>query len=101
ANGGWLRAEDMASYRVSIDKPVAVKFRGLEVHACGPWSQGPLLLQTIKLLDQLDLGALGRNSPAYIHRVAGAAQLPPADREAYSGAPKFVSVPLARLLSDD
>lgn len=101
ANGGWLRAEDMAGYRVAIDKPVAVKFRGIEIHACGPWSQGPLLLQTLKLLDQLDLAAVGRNSAAYIHRFAEAVKLAAADREAYYGDPKFVDVPLQRLLSDD
>ncbi len=101
ANGGWLRAEDMAGYRVSIDKPVGIAFRGLEVHACGPWSQGPLLLQTLKLLDRFDLPALGHNSADYLHVIAEVVKLAAADREAFYGDPKFVAVPLQRLLSDD
>ncbi len=41
--GSELDAEDLAAYRVAIGPPVSSRYRDVEVHACGPWSQGPLL----------------------------------------------------------
>ena len=67
---------------------------------CGPWSQGPVFLQQLRLLEGYDLRALGHNSAAYIHTVTEVSKLAFADREAYYGDPDFVHVPLPELLSD-
>ena len=67
------------------------RFRGIEVLSCGPWCQGPVLLQMLSLLAADDLAALGHNTPAYVHLVAEAMKLCFADRERYYGDPRFVA----------
>jgi gamma-glutamyltranspeptidase/glutathione hydrolase len=97
--GGWLTAEDLAEYRSEIAAPVRTTFNGIEVLSCGPWCQGPVLLQMLALLDGDDLRALGHNTPAYVHRLTEAMKLCFADRERYYGDPRFVRVPMDTLLS--
>jgi gamma-glutamyltranspeptidase/glutathione hydrolase len=98
-HGGWLTAEDLAEYRSTIEPPVRTTFHGVEVMSCGPWCQGPVLLQMLALLDGDDLPALGHNTPPYVHRVTEAMKLAFADRERYYGDPRSVRVPMEHLLS--
>ena len=98
-NGGWLTAEDLASYRTEIDRPARATFHGTDVLTCGPWCQGPVLLQMLTLLEGVDLKALGHNTPAYAHIVTEAMKLAFADRDRYYGDPRVVEVPLDTLLS--
>ena len=97
--GGLLSAEDLAEYRSPVGPPERRRFGDLEVFTCGAWCQGPVLLQTLALLEGTDLAALGQNSPDYIHHLAEALKLAFADREAYYGDPAKVEVPLATLIS--
>ncbi len=99
--GGLLTREDLAAFRTRIEPAVAIHSLGLEVNACGPWCQGPTLLQALRLLEGMDLVSMGHNSADYVHVVVEALKLAFADREAYFGDPRFVAVPLARLLSED
>jgi gamma-glutamyltranspeptidase / glutathione hydrolase len=99
-NDGWLRADDLADFRVDIETPLSVRFGDTTVFGCRPWCQGPVLLQTLKILDRIDLKTLGHNTPAYIHTLIEALKLSFADRHAYYGDPKFVDVPIDALLSD-
>lgn len=100
-HGGWLQREDLETYRSPIEAPVKIRFHGLEVLSCGPWCQGPTLLQMLKILEGADLPALGHNSAPYVHLVTEAMKLAFADRERYFGDPRFVDVPLEGLLADD
>jgi gamma-glutamyltranspeptidase/glutathione hydrolase len=100
-NRGLLEREDLMNYSARVEEPVSTSYRGYEVYKCGPWTQGPVFLQHLNLLEGYDLAALGHNSPAYIHLVAEAAKLAFADRERYYGDPDFVSVPLGTLLSKE
>ncbi len=99
-NGGWVTLEDLASYEVTFETPARTRFHGIDVYACGPWSQGPVLPQTLNLLSGFDLKAMGHNSPEYIHTIIEALKLSFADRHRYYGDPKFVKVPLDTLLSE-
>jgi gamma-glutamyltranspeptidase/glutathione hydrolase len=101
-NGGLMTMSDLAAYRVTMEPPIYVDFFGTRIYSCGPWCQGPILLQELKLLQGYDLAlaALGHNSPAYIHLVTEIVKLAAADREAYYGDPKFIDVPMTKLLSD-
>lgn len=101
AHGGVLAAEDFASFRVQIEEPVGLNYRGYEVYKCGPWSQGPVFLQQLALLEGYNLRDIGHNSPDYIHTITEVAKLAFADREQYYGDPRFVEVPLAGLLSKE
>jgi gamma-glutamyltranspeptidase/glutathione hydrolase len=98
-NDGWVTAEDLASYEVRIEKPITTRYRDVELYACGPWTQGPVLPQALNMLADVDLKAMGHNSPAYIHYLAEALKLAFADRHRYYGDPRFVDVPLDVLLS--
>ncbi len=98
-HGGWLTAQDLEEYRSEIERPLSFIFQGLEVLACPPWCQGPVLLQMLSLLAGDDLVALGHNTPAYVHLVTEVMKLCFADRERYYGDPRFVPVPMDTLLA--
>jgi gamma-glutamyltranspeptidase/glutathione hydrolase len=96
--GGAVSAEDMASYRVKIEPTVHATYRGIDVHACGPWSQGPLVPMTLNLLEGYDVASLGPGSLAFLHRYTEAFKLAAADREGFFGDPDQVDVPMRGLL---
>jgi gamma-glutamyltranspeptidase/glutathione hydrolase len=98
-NHGLLTREDFASWQPRLESPLRVRYRGLDVFKCGPWTQGPVFLQQLLLLEGYDLAKLGHNSTDYIHTVIEAAKLAFADRERYYGDPDFTRVPLQELLS--
>ncbi|MGE8943033.1 gamma-glutamyltransferase family protein [Leptospira interrogans] len=100
ANGGLLRYSDLAEFRVTVEPPLSATYKGMEVKTCGPWCQGPLLIQILKMAEQSDLASLGHNSAEYIHRFAEIIKLAFADREHYYGDPKHVDVPITQLISE-
>ena len=105
ANGfvsaGLLSEEDFAQYQARVEEPAKTTYRNIDVYKAGFWSQGPVLLQALNILEAYDLKKLGHNSPAYIHLLAEAMKLAFADREWYYADPDFVGVPEAGLLSKE
>ena len=104
AHSGLLSEQDFAEFGRNgtlLEEPVRASYRGIDVLKCGTWSQGPVLLQQLKLLEGYELRALGHNTADYLHIYLECAKLAFADRERYYGDPEFVSVPLGLLLSDD
>lgn len=99
ANGGLIRYADLATYTTRIEEPVSIDYRGYTVCKCGPWTQGPFLLQSLRLLEGIDVKSLGQGSPDYVHQVTEAMKLALADRDIYYADPLFADVPLAQLLS--
>src|SRR5215831_19127421 len=97
--GGLLRASDLAGYRATFEPPARVSFAGRDILGQAAWTQGPVLLQALGMLETLDLRAMGHNSTAYIHTVAEALKLAFADRERYYGDAKEGGVPLRELLA--
>jgi gamma-glutamyltranspeptidase/glutathione hydrolase len=103
-HAGLFTLEDFADYGArgtSVEDPARVEYRGVEVLKCGPWSQGPVFLQQLRLLEGFDLKKLGHNTADYLHVYVEASKLAFADRERYYGDPEFVGVPLGLLLSED
>jgi len=100
ATGAFLRKRDLAAHKTLVEDPVVVNYRGYSVYKCGPWTQGPMLCQTLRLLEGFDLKAMGHLSADYIHVVTEALKLGFADRDEFYGDPLFVDVPLGALLSD-
>jgi gamma-glutamyltranspeptidase/glutathione hydrolase len=98
--GGLLTEDDLASYEGKIEKPVSVTYRGYQVFKAGPWNQGPVLLQTLALLEGFNLRGMGAGSPDAVHTIVEAIKLAYADRDKYYGDPDFVQVPMTALLSD-
>src|SRR5579872_2609108 len=99
--GGLLSAEDLAEYHSPVGPPERRRFGDLDVFTCGAWCQGPVLLQTLALLEGIDLKALGHNSADYVHTLTEALKLAFADREAYYTDPATGDVPLATLISPE
>ncbi len=100
-NRGLLARKDLQNYAARIEDAVTSNYRGYDVFKCGPWTQGPVFLQQLNLLEGYDLAKLGHNSAEYIHLLAEAAKLAFADREHYYGDPDFVKVPLDTLLTKE
>ncbi len=98
-HAGVLRAEDLASWQPSYEPSVSHEYRGWTVHKCGPWSQGPVLLQSLALLQQLPIDGIDVYSADFVHLVAEVMKLAYADRDTFYGDPTRVEVPLGVLLS--
>jgi gamma-glutamyltranspeptidase/glutathione hydrolase len=96
---GLLTGDDLARYAARVERPVSIDYHGLTVHKIGPWSQGPMLLQTLRLLERIDIAALDPLGPELVHTLIEALKLGFADREVFYGDPDAVDVPLATLLS--
>ncbi|MER6915333.1 gamma-glutamyltransferase family protein [Streptomyces sp. NPDC000594] len=95
---GLLTGDDLASWRAGSEPAVTFDYRGHQVHKCGPWSQGPVFLQQLALLEGYDLAAAGYGSADHLHTVVESAKLAFADREAWYGDPDHADVPVRELL---
>ncbi|MFC5949572.1 gamma-glutamyltransferase family protein [Pseudonocardia lutea] len=82
-HAGVLRAADLAAFRATIEEPVHGEFRGTTVVKAGPWSQGPVLLQALAILDHVGDGRLDPATAEGVHTIAEALKLALADREAH------------------
>src|SRR5580693_8356514 len=101
AEGGLLSAEDLANYHSPVGPAERRGFGDLEVFTCGAWCQGPVLLQTLALLEGSDVTRFGHNSADYVHHLTEALKLAFADREAYYTDPATGNVPLPTLISSE
>ena len=101
AVGGIFTIDDLANYHSKFAEPVTTTFNGHQVWGQDTWTQGPMLMQALNILENFDLRAMGHNSPAYIHTVAETLKLCFGDREAFYGDPDFATVPIDGLLSKE
>jgi gamma-glutamyltranspeptidase/glutathione hydrolase len=100
--GGLITLEDLDRWRVHLEEPVHTNYKGIEVYKLTTWVQGPVMLQTLNILENFDLQAMGYNSARYIHTVYQAMSLAFADRDFYYGDPYFPpEEPIRGLLSKD
>jgi gamma-glutamyltranspeptidase/glutathione hydrolase len=93
--GCLLREEDFAALHARVEQPLTVTYRGVQVYKCGFWTQGPVMLENLNLLEGFDLKAMQHNSADYVHTVVEAEKLGYADRDAYYGDPDFTPIPVA------
>lgn len=101
AHCALLTGADLAGWRAGFEPTADLVYGRRRIVKCGPWSQGPVLLQTLSLLPPDEIAALDPVGAAFVHRVTEAMKLAYADREAYYGDPDRIDVPLDRLLSPD
>jgi gamma-glutamyltranspeptidase/glutathione hydrolase len=97
--GGVMTEEDFAGYHGKIEEPASAPYRGYTVYKAGFWNQGPVLLQTLRILEGFNLAAMGAGSTDAVHTTVEAIKLAYADRDRYYGDPDFVRVPGDVLLS--
>ncbi|MBV8120479.1 MAG: gamma-glutamyltransferase family protein [Alphaproteobacteria bacterium] len=98
-HGGLLTGDDMAGWRVPVEQPLNFDYRNYTICKGGPWSQGPVLLQILALLQGFDLDDLDPLGADFVHILVECMKLALADREAWYGDPDFVEVPMPTLLS--
>jgi gamma-glutamyltranspeptidase/glutathione hydrolase len=100
--GGLVTREDLAKWQVHVEEPLHTNYHGIEVYKLNVWVQGPVMLQTLNILENLDLKSMGYNSARYIHNVLQAMNLAYADRDFYYGDIYFPPVePVQGLLSKE
>jgi gamma-glutamyltranspeptidase/glutathione hydrolase len=100
--GGLIMMQDLANWQVHIEEPVKTNYKGIEVYKLTTWVQGPVLLQTLNILENFDLQAMGYNSTRYIHTLYQAMNFSFADRDFYYGDPYFPPAePIRGLLSKE
>lgn len=98
--GGLITLEDLAKWQVKIEEPMKTDYKGIEVFKLSQWTQGPAMLQSLNILENFDLKAMGYNSSRYIHTIYQAMSLAFADRDFYYGDPYFAPAePMDGLLS--
>ena len=100
-NGGLISYDDLANFHAETDTPRSTTYRGYEVHKPGFWTQGPVLIEALNILEGYDLKFMGHNSAAYLHTVIEAVKLAFADRDRYYGDPKFSKIAEEILLSKE
>lgn len=100
--GGLFTEADLANWKVKIEEPLSVNYKGIDVYKMQQWTQGPVMLQALNILENIDLKGMGYNSAKYIHTIYQAMNLSFADRDFYYGDPAFASdQPMKGLLSKE
>lgn len=100
--GGLITEQDLATWQVKIEEPLMTNYRGIDVYKLQQWTQGPVMLQALNILENFDLKGMGYNSTRYVHTVYQALNLAFADRDFYYGDPAFEPAePMKGLLSKE
>ena len=100
--GGLITMQDLASWKPIEEEPMHTNYKGIEVYKLQQWTQGPMLLQSLNILENFDLKAMGYNSTRYIHTIYQTMNLAFADRDFYYGDPAFPPAePMQGLMSKD
>ncbi len=100
--GGLITMEDLDNWRVYIEEPLSTTYKGIEVYKLSQWVQGPVMLQALNMLEDVDLKEMGFNSARYIHTLYQVMNLAYADRDFYYGDPYYPpEEPMEGLLSKE
>jgi gamma-glutamyltranspeptidase/glutathione hydrolase len=100
-HGAPFDRSDFAEFFARVEAPASTTYRGYTVYKHAFGSQGPMLLQTLNMLETFDLRGMGYGSADYLHTIVEAMKLAYADRDSYYADPAFVTVPAAGLLSKE
>lgn len=100
--GGLVTMKDLANWKVYIEEPEMVTYKGIEVYKLTSWVQSPVMLQALNMVEQLDVKSMGYNSTKYIHSLYQIMNMSFADRDFYYGDPYYEpKEPMKGLLSKD
>jgi gamma-glutamyltranspeptidase / glutathione hydrolase len=100
--GGIFSLEDLANWKPKFEKPLSINYKGIDVYKLREWTQGPVMLQVLNMLENFDLKSMGYNTTNYIHTLYQAMNLAYADRDFYYGDPAYEpKTPVETLISKE
>ena len=100
--GGLITKEDLKNYEVYIEEALKTTYKDIDVYKLTTWVQSPVLLQSLNMVENLDVKSMGFNSTNYIHNLYQVMNLSFADRDFYYGDPYFEpKEPIQGLLSKE
>ena len=100
-HAGFMTGQDLANWNATVEAPLTIDYGRYRVCKPGPWAQSPVMLQQLALLKGYDIAGMDPCGAEFVHTVQECAKLAFADRDAFYGDPKFVDVPIDRLLSEE
>ncbi|GAB3460551.1 gamma-glutamyltransferase [Kineococcus endophyticus] len=99
-HAGVLETSDWAGFSARFEEPTTIEFRGTTVAKTGPFGQGPVLLQALRILDGFEDADLDPSTVRGAHTVLEALKLALADRDAWYGSAADPDV-VRELLSEE
>lgn len=99
ARGGFLTLQDLHGFAAEVGTAPAVDFAGRRVFVTPTWSQGLIVAQALKVMEQLDPQRLGHNTGGYLHALAESFKVTFADRERHYADPETAEVGATELLA--
>jgi len=102
AAGGIIALDDLRAYRTVEREPIRGRYRGCEIVGPPPPSAGGIhVVEMLNVLEGFDVAGLGFGTAAYFHLIAEVLKIGFADRDAATGDPDFLDIPVARLISKE
>jgi gamma-glutamyltranspeptidase/glutathione hydrolase len=98
ANGGSLRASDLAAFQPEWVMPLAHNYRGYTVHEIPPSGQGIAALMALGMLEHFDVSGMARDGVDSQHLQIEAMKLAFADLYRYVADPRAMALSTAQLL---
>jgi len=100
--GGLITLEDLDNWQVYIEEPDVTNYKGIDVYKLTSWVQGPVLLQALNMIEDMDLSTMPYNTTGYLHMLYQVMNMCFADRDFYYGDPYFApKEPMRGLLSKE
>jgi len=96
--GSLITAEDIASHKGEVVKPIASNYRGLDLLELPPNGQGLTALVMLNILENFDMKSLEALGPERFHLMLEAARIGYAVRDTHIAEPKAMTIDVAKLL---
>jgi len=101
-DGGIITLDDLARYETIEREPIRGRYRGFEITGAPPPTAGGLhLVEMLNILEGYDPRGLGFGTAEYFHLIGEVLKIGFADRNACTGDPAFVDIPVERLISKE
>ncbi len=98
---GFLTMKDFEDHTSTWVEPIYADYKNYRLYELPPNGQGIAALEMIKILENVDLGAMGHNSAEYLHHIIEAKKLAYADIQKWNGDPEFNDLPTQQIISTE
>jgi gamma-glutamyltranspeptidase/glutathione hydrolase len=101
SHDGFLTMKDFADHTSTWVEPIFADYGDYRLYELPPNGQGIAALEMIKILGNVDLGAMGHNSAEYLHHIIEAKKLAYADIAKWNSDPEFNDLPVEEMISTE